>query len=237
VRIILAIDIIGGKCVRLTKGDYATMKTYNDNPLDVAKTLEENGIRYLHLVDLDGAREGKVVNHKILEEITSRTSLIVDFGGGIRSEDSLRLALDCGAAQVNIGSIAYSNREMFLEWLGKYGSEKIILAADSINRRIAVHGWSEESETDVVDFIAGYSKAGVRYVVSTDISRDGMMKGPSVGLYRDILSACDIKLIASGGISSVNDLKKLSGAGCDGAIIGKAYYEGAIKTEELKEIC
>lgn len=235
-RIIPAIDIINGKCVRLTKGDYDTQKTYNENPLEVAKEFEANGIRFLHLVDLDGARSKHIVNHKILREIASKTSLTVDFGGGIKSDDDVRIALENGAAQITGGSIAVQHPETFLKWLSTYGSDKIILGADSHNRRIATHGWQEQSELDVVNFIADYEKKGVQYVICTNIAKDGMLQGTSDELYTEILQKTDVKLIASGGVSSINDLLTLQQIGCEGAIIGKAIYEKRIKLNELRQL-
>ena len=228
-RIIPAIDIIDGKCVRLTKGDYGTKKVYNENPLEVAKEFEANGIKYLHLVDLDGAKSKHIVNHRILKEITTKTSLIVDFGGGIKSDDDVRIAFENGAAQITGGSIAVQNRELFLKWLETYGADKIILGADSHHRKIATHGWQQQSELDVVDFIADYEREGVKYVICTDISKDGMMQGTSNELYTEILQRTNVKLIASGGVSSIDDIVKVKQIGCEGAIIGKAIYEGKIK--------
>ncbi len=234
-RIIPAIDIIDGKCVRLTKGDYNTQKIYNDDPIEVAKEFEANGIQYLHLVDLDGARSNHIVNHKILHGITSKTSLKVDFGGGIKSDDDIRIAFENGAAQITGGSIAVQQPDIFQQWLDRYGSEKIILGADSNNRKIATHGWIQQSELDVVDFISDYAKRGVIYVICTDIQKDGMLQGTSNELYREIIEETGVKLIASGGVSSMDDLASLQQLGCDGAIIGKAFYEGKITLTQLKE--
>jgi len=233
-RIIPAIDIIDGKCVRLTKGDYATQKTYRDNPIDVAREFEDHGIRYLHLVDLDGARSKHIVNHGVLRQITEGTSLQVDFGGGIKSDDDLRIAFENGAAQITGGSVAQQQPELFLQWLEHYGAERIILGADSHHRKIATQGWQKQSEEDVVDFIASFATKGVAYVICTDISKDGMLQGPSLELYREILSGSDVRLIASGGITSMADLEKLQAIGCEGAIIGKAIYEGHIQLKELQ---
>ncbi|MCE5205771.1 MAG: 1-(5-phosphoribosyl)-5-[(5-phosphoribosylamino)methylideneamino]imidazole-4-carboxamide isomerase [Porphyromonadaceae bacterium] len=234
-RIIPAIDIIGGKCVRLTKGDYSTKKIYNENPLEVAKEFEAHGIRYLHLVDLDGAKSQHIVNHRILHAITTQTTLQVDFGGGIKSDEAVRIAFENGARQITGGSIALQQPDLFLRWLKEHGAEKIILGADSHHRRIATQGWQQQSETDVVDFIADYAGKGIRYTICTDISKDGMLEGPSVDLYREILEKTDLHLIASGGITSVEDLHVLQQLGCEGAIIGKAIYEGKIKLSELNE--
>ncbi len=236
-RIIPAIDIIDGKCVRLTKGDYNTKKIYNENPLEVAKEFEANGIQYLHLVDLDGARSNHIVNYEILNQITSKSSLIVDFGGGLKSHDDLRIAFECGATQITGGSIAINNPEQFLTWLSKFGRSKIILGADCKDRKIATNGWQESSVLDVVDFIKDYGQKGVANVICTDISKDGMLQGPSNELYAEILAATSINLIASGGVSSIKDLEQLKEIGCEGAILGKAIYEGNITLKELQQLC
>ena len=233
-RIIPAIDIINGKCVRLTKGDYSTSKTYRDNPLDMAREFEDHGIRYLHLVDLDGARSKHIVNHKVLHEIATKTSLEIDFGGGIKSDEDLRIAFENGANQVTGGSIALQQPALFKRWLTIYGADKIILGADSHNRKIATNGWQQQSEEDVVNFISAYEKEGVRYVICTDIARDGMLEGPSTDLYRELIARTNIQLIASGGITSIDDLLTLQELGCEGAIIGKAIYEGKIRLDELR---
>jgi phosphoribosylformimino-5-aminoimidazole carboxamide ribotide isomerase len=233
-RIIPAIDIIDGKCVRLTKGDYNTQKTYNENPLEIAKQFEDNGLKYLHLVDLDGARSKHIVNYRVLHEIASKTSLKIDFGGGIKSDDDVRIAFENGASQITGGSIAAQQPELFLKWLLLYGADKIILGADCYNRKIATQGWQQQSETDVIDFIVDYAKKGVKYVISTDISKDGMLQGTAEDLYEEIIEKTDVNLIASGGVSSINDLKRLKQIGCEGVIIGKAIYEGNISLVELK---
>ena len=233
-RIIPAIDIIDGKCVRLTKGDYSTRKVYNEDPVEVAKAFEASGIGYLHLVDLDGAKSNHIVNKDVLRKITTATSLQVDFGGGIKSDEDLRIAFENGAAQVTAGSIAARNPDLFLKWLDQYGADKIILGADSHGRKIATHGWQQESDLDVVDFIAGYERKGVSFVICTDISKDGMLQGTSIELYAEILQATGVKLIASGGITSIDDLKAVKALGCEGAIIGKALYEGKIELNELR---
>lgn len=232
-RIIPAIDIIDGKCVRLTKGDYSTKKIYNENPLEVAKEFEGSGIQYLHLVDLDGAKSKHIVNYKILEKIAGKTSLKVDFGGGLKSHEDLRIAFESGANQITGGSIAAKNRSLFLNWLEKYGSEKIILGADCNNRKIATDGWMEESEMEVVEFIADYEKENIQYVICTDIAKDGMLEGTSNELYKEILEKTEVKLIASGGVSSIENLHILKEIGCEGAIIGKAIYEGKIQLKDL----
>ncbi len=233
-RIIPAIDIIDGKCVRLSKGDYSTKKIYNENPLEVAKNFEAHGIEYLHLVDLDGAKSKHIVNHNILEQIAGKTRLKVDFGGGLKTDNDLRIAFESGASQITGGSIAVKDSSTFKNWLTTYGSDKIILGADAHNRKIAIAGWLEESDEDVVDFIKLYQKEGVDYVICTDISKDGMLAGPSFDLYKEILEESNVKLIASGGISSFEELPKLSEMGCEGTIIGKAIYENRITLKQLE---
>ncbi len=233
-RIIPAIDIIDGKCVRLTKGDYSTQIIYNEDPLEVAKEFESNGIQYLHMVDLDGAKSSRIINQKVLERVARNTKLKIDFGGGIKSDDDIRIAFESGAAQITGGSIAVKNRELFLEWIKIYGSDKIILGADCLNRKIATQGWLENSETDVVDFISDYQQKGIQYVICTDISKDGMLKGTSNDLYKEILEKTSVKLIASGGVSGMNDIPLLDALGCDAVIIGKAIYEGKINLKDLR---
>ena len=236
-RIIPAIDIIEGKCVRLSKGDYSTKKIYNKNPLEVAKAFEANGIKYLHLVDLDGAKSKHIVNHKILESICNNTNLKVDFGGGLKSDDDLKTAFECGVHQITGGSIAANNPIIFNTWIEKYGNQKIILGADCNNRKIATHGWLEQSEWDVIDFIKTYEKRSIQYVICTDIAKDGMLAGTSNKLYKEIISQTHVKLIASGGVSSIEDLVLLKALGCEGAIIGKAIYEGNITLKQLQKLC
>ncbi|WP_343698124.1 1-(5-phosphoribosyl)-5-[(5-phosphoribosylamino)methylideneamino]imidazole-4-carboxamide isomerase [Flavobacterium sp.] len=234
-RIIPAIDIIEGKCVRLSKGDYDTKIIYNENPLEVAKSFEAHGIEYLHLVDLDGAKSSKIVNYKILEQIATQTSLKIDFGGGLKSDDDLRIAFESGANQITGGSIAVKNRTIFEKWISEYGSEKIILGADAKDEKIAVSGWLEESNEDLVPFIQDYQSKGMQYVICTDIAKDGMLQGPSFDLYSKILAkAKGVKLIASGGISTFDELPKLAELGCEGTIIGKAIYEGRITLKQLE---
>lgn len=234
-RIIPAIDIINGKCVRLSKGNYETKKIYNENPLEVAKMFQDYGIEYLHLVDLDGAKASHIVNYKILETIVSNTNLKIDFGGGLKSSEDLKIAFESGANQITGGSIAVKNAEIFLSWLEKYGYEKIILGADTINNKIAVSGWLEESTENLIPFIQNYESKGVKYVICTDISKDGMLQGPSFKLYQKILDEINsIELIASGGISSFDDLLQLAEIGCEGAIIGKAIYEHKISMKQLE---
>ncbi|WKB81123.1 1-(5-phosphoribosyl)-5-[(5-phosphoribosylamino)methylideneamino]imidazole-4-carboxamide isomerase [Cellulophaga lytica] len=236
-RIIPAIDIIDGKCVRLSKGDYNTKKIYNENPLEVAKEFEAHGIEYLHLVDLDGAKSKHIVNHKVLEEIASKTSLKIDFGGGLKSDDDLRIAFESGANQITGGSIAVKDREVFSSWLEKFGADKIILGADAKDEKVAVSGWLEESKEELVPFIQAYQKQGVSYVICTDISKDGMLEGPSFNLYSKILQSSEkgLKLIASGGISTFAELPKLAEIGCEGTIIGKAIYENRISMKQLED--
>lgn len=235
-KIIPAIDIIDGKCVRLSKGDYDTKKIYNENPVEMAKEFEDFGIQYLHLVDLDGAKAKKILNQKVIENIAKSTNLIIDFGGGIRSEEDLQKAFDSGAKKVTLGSIAVVNPELCLAWLEKFGAEKLILGADCLDRIIKTSGWLENSETDVVDLIKEYQKKGFREVVCTDISKDGMLQGPSTALYQEIIENSTIELIASGGISNIEDVQKMKEIGCAGTIIGKAIYEGRISLEQLSKI-
>lgn len=236
-RIIPAIDIIDGKCVRLSKGDYNTKKIYNENPLEVAKAFEANGIEYLHLVDLDGAKSQHIVNYKVLERICTQTNLNVDFGGGLKTDNDLRIAFESGANQVTGGSIAVHQPERFKAWLEKYGSSKIILGADCKNRMIATSGWLETSNLDVVDFIKAYEQDGAKYVICTDIAKDGMLQGASNALYQEIIGKTAVNLIASGGVSTLTDLIQLKEIGCEGAIIGKAIYEGKITLNQLQELC
>ena len=240
-RIIPAIDIIEGKCVRLTKGDYSTTKMYNENPLEVAKQFEDAGIEYLHMVDLEGAKADHVVNYKVLEKVATKTNLKIDFGGGLKSDDDVFIAFNSGAKQITGGSIAVKNTDTFLRWINKYGTQKIILGADCNNEKIAINGWLEESSLDVIPFIQDYQKNGIQYVVCTDISKDGMLQGPSVGLYKKIINQCtncssdqSVKLIASGGVTTIEDVEVLADIGCDGVIIGKAIYENRISLKELE---
>lgn len=253
-RIIPAIDIIDGKCVRLSQGDYNQKTVYNEDPLEVAKEFEANGIKYLHLVDLDGAKSAHVVNWKVLEKIASQTSLQVDFGGGVKTDTDITTVFESGAKQVTGGSIAVKNAETFAGWIEKYGSDKIILGADAKNGMIATHGWLESSELEVVKFINEWNKKGIEYVICTDISKDGMLAGTSNELYKEIIDLKkleetdqkippyggmteknNIKLIASGGVAVANDLHLLKELGCEGAIVGKAFYEGRITFKELQE--
>lgn len=236
-RIIPAIDIIDGKCVRLSQGDYNQKTVYNEDPLEVAKEFEANGIKYLHLVDLDGAKSAHVVNWKVLEKIASQTGLQVDFGGGVKTDTDIKTVFESGAKQVTGGSIAVKDAETFAGWIEKYGSDKIILGADAKNGMIATHGWLESSELEVVKFINEWNKKGIEYVICTDISKDGMLAGTSNELYAHILNSesSNLKLIASGGVAVANDLQLLKELGCEGAIVGKAFYEGRITFKELQE--
>lgn len=236
-KIIPALDILDGKCVRLTKGDYSTQKTYNENPLEVAKEFEANGLKYLHLVDLDGAKSSHVVNYKVLEKIISNTNLIVDFGGGIKSNEDIRIVFESGATQVSVGSIAVKNETLFISWVQHYGSEKIILGADCKDRLLATQGWLETSRIEIIDFLKRYEKNGVKNTICTDISKDGMLNGPACDLYKDILKETKLHLIASGGIANLADIIALKEIGCTGAIVGKAIYEGKITLKELAELC
>lgn len=236
IEIIPAIDIIDGKCVRLSQGDYEQKKVYNENPLEVAKMFEGVGVRRLHLVDLDGAKAQHIVNYKVLESITNSTSLVVDFGGGLKSDDDLRIAFECGARMVTGGSIAVKNPTVFRSWIEKFGSEKIILGADVKDEKIAVGGWLETTQTDLIPFVQDYHKAGVNKVICTDISKDGMLQGPSIELYKKILAEIpSLYLIASGGVSSMADIEQLQEAGVPAVITGKAIYEGKIKMADLEK--
>ena len=236
-RIIPAIDIIDGKCVRLTKGDYTTKKIYNENPLEIAKSFEDNGIQFLHVVDLDGAKSNRTINYKTLEKMASKTTLAIDFGGGLKSEKDVEIAFESGAKQITGGSIAAKNRSEFVGWINRYGAEKVILGADCKDRKITTDGWLKKYDTDVIEFIQSYEQNGIRDVISTDISKDGMLEGPSINLYKDILNQTQVNLIASGGVSNINDIYRLKEIGCSGVIIGKAIYEGRITVKELSELC
>ncbi len=236
-RIIPAIDIIEGKCVRLTKGDFNTKKIYNENPLEVAKEFEDSGIEYLHLVDLDGAKSKHIKNYKILENLASKTNLKIDFGGGLKSDEDLKIAFNSGANQITGGSVAVKNPDLFLNWMKTYGADKIILGADCKNRKIATHGWLQTSVVDVVEFISDFEEVGVKNVICTDVAKDGMLLGTSNDLYKEILRKSNVNLIASGGVSCLDDLYKLKEIGCEGAIVGKAIYEGKITLKQLEDLC
>lgn len=234
IELILAIDIIDGKCVRLSQGNYDSKKVYNENPLEVAKEFEAYGIRRLHVVDLDGAASQHVVNYRTLEQIATQTSLIIDFGGGIKTSGDIEIAFDSGAEMITLGSVAVKHPELFDEWLQTYGNEKIILGADVKDNRIAINGWKEESPQELMPFLNQHINKGVTKVLCTDISRDGMLKGPALDLYRSIMEAHpELHLIASGGISGMEDILKLDEAGIPAVVFGKAIYEGRISLKEL----
>lgn len=234
IELIPAIDIIEGKCVRLTQGDYNTRKIYNEDPLEVAKMFEAHGIRRLHVVDLDGAKEGRIINYRILEKLATRTSLIIDFGGGLKHEDDLEIAFESGAQMVTGGSIAVKNPEMFTSWISKFGNEKIILGADAKDRKIAINGWEETTDKELIPFIQDYYDKGITKVICTDISRDGMLQGPSIDLYKEIAAAIPfIHIIASGGVSCISDIEQLAENGIPSVIFGKAIYEGKIQLKDL----
>lgn len=233
-RIIPAIDLIDGKCVRLEKGDYNRKTEYREDPLEVAKEFEDAGLQYLHLVDLDGAKAGTLLNWKVLERICSNTTLTVDVGGGIKSDEDLRVALECGAKQVNVGSLAVKQPEKFRQWLQEKGGDTMILSADVREGKIAVSGWQEQTEIALEAFIEGFVADGLKTVVTTDISRDGMLTGPSIELYHQLRTEFpELDFVASGGVSNMSDLEALATLGMGGAILGKAIYEGRIKLEEL----
>ncbi|MDR2914471.1 MAG: 1-(5-phosphoribosyl)-5-[(5-phosphoribosylamino)methylideneamino]imidazole-4-carboxamide isomerase [Tannerella sp.] len=237
IELIPAIDIIDGKCVRLTQGDYDSKKVYNEDPVEVAKMFEGCGIKRLHVVDLDGAREGRIVNYKVLNHIAAKTSLVIDFGGGLKTDKDLEIAFDNGAQMITGGSIAVKSPELFYKWLTQFGNERIILGADAKDEKIAVGGWQETTTTDLIPFIEEFHKRGIKKVICTDISRDGMLQGPSTELYKKIRTALpDIYLIASGGISSVKDIETLDNAGIPAVIFGKAIYEGHIKLNDLEKL-
>ncbi len=236
IELIPAIDIIDGKCVRLSKGDYDTKKVYNENPLEVALEFEANGITRLHLVDLDGAKAGKIINYNILETIASKTDLTIDFGGGLKTTEDLHIAFESGADMVTGGSIAVKNPEEFTGWITKYGSDKIILGSDVNDKKIAISGWTETSDLDLFDFLEDYIAKGITKTICTDISKDGMLQGASVDLYKEIIAKFpDLYLIASGGVSNIADIDALVEAGLPAVIFGKAIYEGKITLKELEK--
>jgi phosphoribosylformimino-5-aminoimidazole carboxamide ribotide isomerase len=235
IEIIPAIDMIDGKCVRLTQGDYGKKTIYNENPLEVALEFEDAGLKRLHLVDLDGAKAKKVINWKVLEKISSKTSLHIDFGGGVQSEEDIRIVFESGARQVTGGSVAVKQPDLFKEWLSVYGGEKIILGADAKNEKVAVSGWEEGTELWVYDFVETYVELGIKYAISTDVAKDGLLQGPSFDLYKNLQDKCpDLKIIASGGVSDIGDVEKLAEMNIYGVIIGKAIYENRISLPELQ---
>lgn len=235
IEIIPAIDIIDGKCVRLTQGDYTDKKVYNEHPIEVAKMFEDAGIKRLHLVDLDGAKANTIINYKTLESIATKTSLMIDFGGGIKSNDDIKKAFDCGATMITGGSIAVKNPDLFENWISQYTGDKIILGADCKNEKIAISGWETQTDKDIYEFISNYILKGIKKVICTDIAKDGMLQGPSFDLYTNILNKYPhLQLIASGGVSNINDIKKLEQIGIPSVIVGKAIYEGNIKLNDLK---
>lgn len=235
IQIVPAIDIIGGKCVRLTQGDYGTSKIYNENPLEVAKQMEGAGIKRLHVVDLDGAKNKKIINHSVLEKICKNTSLEVDFGGGLQSDEDLKIAFESGAKQITGGSIAIKQPQVFENWINTFGTEKIILGADCKSGMIAISGWEETTQKTVYDLIEDYLRKGITYCICTDVAKDGLLQGPSLELYQEIIHKFPtLKLIASGGVAEISDIDKLNDIGCYGVIFGKAFYEGRITLDQLK---
>lgn len=234
IELIPAIDLIDGKCVRLTQGDYDTKKIYNEDPLEVAKMFEDHGIRRLHVVDLDGARQGRIINYRTLERLATRTALKIDFGGGLKQEGDLEIAFESGAQMITGGSIAVKNPEVFTSWISKFGCEKIILGADAKNKKIAISGWEETTDHELIPFIQQYYDKGITKTICTDISRDGMLQGPATALYQEIKDALPtLYLIASGGVSSISDIEQLEEAGIQAVIFGKAIYEGNIQLTDL----
>ncbi len=237
IEIIPAIDILHGKCVRLTQGDYETQKIYNEHPLEVAKQFEDAGLKRVHLVDLDGAKKGRVINWNILEDIAAKTSLVIDFGGGIGTAEDLRIVFDSGARFATIGSIAVKEEESLRDWINRYGPEKFLLGADVREEKISITGWTIDTEIRIFDFIRKYFDAGMHKIFCTDIKMDGAMKGPSLELYKKILDHIpELYLIASGGVRSLDDIDELQLAGCRGVIVGKAIYEGLITLKELAHV-
>lgn len=239
IEIIPAIDIIDGKCVRLSQGDYNQKTVYNEHPLEVAKMFQDAGIKRLHLVDLDGAKAHHIVNHKVLETISTKTSLVIDFGGGLKSDEDLKIAFECGASMITGGSVAVKNPDVFSSWINQFGGEKIILGADVHNEKIAIAGWIETTDIDLIPFVENYNKKGINKVICTDISKDGMLQGVSIDLYKKILTSLpDLYLIASGGVSSMKDIHLLAENNVPAVITGKAIYEGKITLKEINNyIC
>ena len=236
-KLIPAIDILDGRCVRLTKGDYATAKVYFNNPVDWAKTLQDHGMRYLHVVDLDGAKSSQIVNYRTLEALATQTNLQIDFVGGVKSTADLETAFSAGASQVSVGSIAATNPVLFLEWMERFGADNVWLGADCQDRRIATHGWQSTSSLEIISYLQAYQAKGVQTAIVTDIAKDGMLSGPSLALYREIQANTSLALLASGGIAKMEDLEAVRQVGCAGVIIGKALYEGTITLNQLRELC
>jgi phosphoribosylformimino-5-aminoimidazole carboxamide ribotide isomerase len=238
IQIIPAIDLIEGKCVRLTQGDYSQKKIYNEKPLEVAKEFEDAGLTRLHLVDLDGAKAKKVINWKVIENICTHTSLHVDFGGGVQSDDDLRVVFESGAKQVTGGSVAVKNPDLFTHWLSQYGGERVILGADARNERVAISGWEEGTQIWVYDFVEKWVEKGAIYAISTDVAKDGLLQGPSFELYKNLQERCAaLQIIASGGVSGLEDIEKLAEMNIFGVIVGKAIYEGRVSLADLKKFC
>ncbi len=236
IEIIPAIDIIDGKCVRLSQGDYDTKKIYNESPVEVAKEFEEAGIKRLHMVDLDGAKQSKIINFKTLESVTSNTKLKIDFGGGIKTNEDVEAVLNTGAAMINIGSVAVKQPELVEDWIKQFGASKILLGADVRDENIMISGWQQSANLNIINYISAYINRGVDQIFCTDISKDGLLQGASIDLYKKILKAFpQLHLIASGGITSIDDIEELDAIGCSGAIIGKALYEGRIQLNQLKK--
>ncbi|MEA5404969.1 1-(5-phosphoribosyl)-5-[(5-phosphoribosylamino)methylideneamino]imidazole-4-carboxamide isomerase [Arcicella sp. DC2W] len=237
IQIIPAIDLIDGKCVRLTQGDYAQKKIYNENPLEVAKSFEDAGIQRLHLVDLDGAKQKRIVNHKVLELLATKTNLHIDFGGGVQSDEMIEIAFNSGAKQVTGGSVAVKNPDLFEGWLQNYGGEKIILGADARDEKIAISGWEEATTTSVYDFVGNYIEKGAKYAISTDVAKDGLLEGPSFQLYKNLQDQFpNLQIIASGGVSVMDDILKLDEMNIFGVIVGKAIYEGRITLKQITDL-
>lgn len=237
IEIIPAIDLIDGKCVRLSQGDFSQKKIYSESPLSVAQEFEQFGIKRLHLVDLDGAKNGKVTNLKTLKEIANKTNLTIDFGGGIKTDEDINSVFDAGASFASIGSVAVKESEKFFSWLTKYGSERILLGADVREKKLAINGWLTDTDLEIIPFLRNYFEKGVTQVFCTDISKDGLLQGSSNELYKEILQNLpELQLIASGGVSKIEDVYELEKIGCSGVIIGKAIYEGRIKLEELENL-
>ena len=236
IELIPAIDIIDGKCVRLTKGDYTQQTTYSDSPADVARRFEDMGFKRLHVVDLDGAKSRRIVNKKCLNDISRLTSLEIDFGGGLKTDDDIQTAFDNGASMVTVGSVAISAPDLFAKWIGTFGADKIILGADTRDGKVSINGWKEDSATDIFDMLDTYVSMGISKVLCTDISKDGTMQGPAISLYEEIMRRHpSLHLIASGGVSGNDDIMNLDRSGIPAVVFGKAFYEGRIDIDKLKE--